>query len=107
MSDPVSKKRKPFKHTPSVRSDMLGPIIGREQFVYRDSEPTKGDGNVPAASAAFHAEISKRTENLRERRSAIKKPSGKLTSRERNHLHSFAFTSEQVRSETSKRKKHS
>jgi hypothetical protein len=97
--------RKPFKHVPSVKCDMLGAIIGREPFAYREQEPTKG-GAVPKASPAFYAEISRRTEIVRTERAKIQKPSAKLTKREREHLSTFGFSAEQIRHATRISKKH-
>lgn len=58
--------------------------------------------DTPEFLAAFRAEIARRTELAAQARAAIKKPTRKLTKREREHLHTFAFTAEQVRAEISK-----
>ena len=90
-----------------VRFDMLGRIENREPFIFDAHEPTQG-GDPPKGSAAFHGMIEERTTDLLAARSEIKKPSSKLTRAEREHLHTFAFTSEQIRRESARPvKKHS
>ena len=96
---------KPFKHAPSKRTDLLGSIDGREPFVYREQKPTKG-GAIMKASPAFHAAIAERSEILRSERAKIRKPSAKLTQREREHLHTFAFSAEEIRKSLRISKKH-
>lgn len=59
----------------------------------------KAKGDSAAFVDAFRAEVVRRTEILRAERSKIKRPTGKLTKRQREHLHSFAFTAEGVRAE--------
>lgn len=48
---------------------------------------------------AFRAEIARRTEIQRVERAKLIKPTRKLTKKQREHLHTFAFTAEQVRAE--------
>lgn len=59
----------------------------------------KAQADSPELISAFRAEIARRTEILRVERSKIKRPTSKLTKRQREHLHSFAFTAEGVRAE--------
>ena len=53
----------------------------------------------PEFVQAIRNEIARRTEILRVERAKIKKPTSKLTRKQRDHLHTFAFTAEQVRAE--------
>jgi hypothetical protein len=51
----------------------------------------------PELVAAIQAECEKRAEILRVERAKINKPSSKLTNGERAHLHTFAFSSVEIR----------
>jgi hypothetical protein len=47
----------------------------------------------------FHAEIERRTEIVVAERAKIKKPTKRMTKAEREHMHQYAFTAEQVMAE--------
>jgi len=59
----------------------------------------KFQADSPERIAAIRAECSKRDEILRVERAKIDRPTKKLTKAQTAHLHTFAFSSEQVRKE--------
>lgn len=70
----------------------------KHSFVRPTPKPRKkARGDSPELVAAIHAECAEKTEILRSERAKIAKPSAKLTTAERAHLHKFAFSSIDIR----------
>jgi hypothetical protein len=90
----------------NVKFDLLGAIVDREPFAYHAQEPTKGTGPLPTAPPAFRKEIAAKTAAAKEARSAIPKPSSKLSREEREYMHTFAFSAEVVLAGIRPSKKH-
>lgn len=84
----ISAHRQAMNATPQI----LWPKV-------KPKKKSKGITDSAKVTAAFRDEIARRTEILRNERAKIKRPSNKLTKKQREHLHTFAFTAEQVRRE--------
>jgi hypothetical protein len=80
-----------------VRFDLLGVIENRETFSHIDREPVKGNGELPKPSLAFQIRMEYLADLARVARAAIRKTTAKLTRRERDFMHTYSFSSEQVR----------
>ena len=62
-------------------------------------EAVTPEQDSPELVAAIQAECKRRMEIARSERAKIDKPSAKLTSAERAHLHTFAFSAVEIRDE--------